>query len=338
MRPAVIILGVVLILFALAEPAVGQDTRIGIIDFYGLRDVSESQGREALKIVEGDPVPDLVTEAEHRLKALPGVLAARVSRICCTGGRTILFVGIEEQGRPALQFRSAPQGSIRLSDDVVQAGGDFDKAIHLAALRGDAGEDDSNGHALMHDPTARAIQERFVVYAARDLRRLRQVLRHSAAEGHRALAAEVLGYAPDKQDVVEDLVYGMRDPSEEVRNNSMRALGIISQYGSRWPELKIRVPTKPFIRLLNSLVWTDRNKASFSLMELTSNRDSSLLKSLRKRAVRSLIEMARWKSAGHAYPAFCLLGRIGGLPEDQIHAAWSRSDREEVIDAALKRP
>lgn len=189
----------------------------------------------------------------------------------------------------------------------------------------------------MHDATGRAIQERFVTYA-RDLGRLRQVLRQSADEQHRALAANVLGYASDKQAVVGDLVYGMGDPSDEVRNNSMRALGIIGQFGSRSPELKIHVPTKPFIRLLNSLVWTDRNKAAYALMELTGSRDAALLKSLRKQALRSLIEMARWKSDGHAYPAFCLLGRISSWSEDQIHAAWSRGDREAVIEAALEQP
>jgi len=206
MRPAVITLGVVLISFVLVGPAAAQDPRIGIIDFYGLHQVSESQAREVLKIAEGDLVPESVTQAEHRLAALPGVLRARVSRICCANGRTILFVGIEEQGSPALRFRSAPHGSIRLPDDVVQAGHHLDKAAHLAILRGNAGEDDSKGHALMHDPTGRAIQENFISFAARDLNRLREVLRHSAVPEHRALTAEVLGYARDKRDVVECLV------------------------------------------------------------------------------------------------------------------------------------
>jgi len=34
----------------------------------------------------------------------------------------------------------------------------------------------TQGHALLHDPAARAIQERFVGYAARDLKKLRTVL------------------------------------------------------------------------------------------------------------------------------------------------------------------
>jgi hypothetical protein len=43
------------------------------------------------------------------------------------------------------------------------------------------------------------------------------------------------------------------------------------------------------------------------------------------------------ESEGHAIAGLWLLGRIGGLSEDAIQAAWSRDDRETVIDAALKR-
>ena len=76
----------------------------------------------------------------------------------------------------------------------------------------------------------------------------------------------------------------------------MRALYIIAGFASRSPGLKIRVPTKPFIRLLNSPVWSDLNKTSLALMELSANRDPVLLTSIREQALPSLVEMARWKS------------------------------------------
>ena len=129
----------------------------------------------------------------------------------------------------------------------------------------------------------------------------------------------------------------MDDPDESVRNNATRALAVIAQLASGSPELKIRVPAKPFVSLLNSPVWTDRNKASMALMALSTSRDRELIASLREQALPSLIEMARWKSEGHAFAAFALLGRIGGLSEDAIHTLWSRGDREAVIDTALKR-
>ena len=45
----------------------------------------------------------------------------------------------------------------------------------------------------------------------------------------RALAAEVLAYAANKQSVVMDLVYAMRDPAGDVRNNATRALALTKQ-------------------------------------------------------------------------------------------------------------
>jgi hypothetical protein len=314
-----------------------QDLRVGIIDFYGLRHVSESQARDALKIVEGDWIPESVTEAEQRLAALPGVVSARVRRVCCNDGRALLYVGIEEQGSAVLRFRAVPRGQIRLPDDVVQAGDDLGKAGLQAILRGDSGEDHSQGHALMHDPASRAIQERFIAYAARDLKRLRDVLRHSNDVEHRALAAQVLGYAGDKRAVVADLVYGTGDPAEEVRNNSMRALWIIAKFAAQSPNLKIRVPTKPFIGLLNSPTWSDLNKTSLALMELSSNRDPRLLASIRAQAIKPLVEMARWKSEGHAMPALMILGRIAGWSDGDVQSALMRGERNAVIDAALMR-
>ena len=88
--------------------------------------------------------------------------------------------------------------------------------------------------------------------------------------------------------------------------------------------------------MLNSPVWTDRNKASFALEELSTSRNAELLATVRARALPALAEMARWKSDGHAGAAFFLIGRIGGLSEDEIKSAWERHDREAVIRAASK--
>jgi hypothetical protein len=67
---AIVTFNVALLLCLGAMPARTQDLRdlrIGIIDFHGLRQVSESRARDALGIVEGDRVPNLVAEAEQRL-------------------------------------------------------------------------------------------------------------------------------------------------------------------------------------------------------------------------------------------------------------------------------
>jgi hypothetical protein len=83
-------------------------------------------------------------------------------------------------------------------------------------------------------------------------------------------------------------------------------------------------------------IWTDRNKASFAIEELSTSGDPALLTLLRERALAPLVEMARWKSAGHAGAAFFTLGRIAGLDDDAIEAAWKRGDREAIIQAVQK--
>lgn len=312
-----------------------QAPPVGVVDFYGLHRVSAQQARDALGIAPGDTLSALLlATATVRVGALPGVVNARLEPVCCEDGRTILYVGLEEEGAPVLQFRSAPTGTVRLPDDVLNAGEAFGAAFDSALAHQDFAEDDTAGHQLMHYPPARAVEEGFMTLAARHANRLRDVLRHSSDADQRALAVQILAYAADKRAVIGDLVYGMNDPDAIVRNNAMRALALIAGLGQRRPELHLIVPFAPFVDLLNSPIWTDRNKASFALFALTAARDSTLLTLLRQRALPALVEMARWKVPGHAGAAWVILGRLGGMSEQEIQDAWSRGDRERFLHAA----
>jgi hypothetical protein len=314
--------------------------QIGIIDFYGLRTVPAIEARQALTFKEGDTVaPDdeRLEESERLLSALPGVEHAHARIVCCAAGRAIVFVGVEEKGQAIMRFRAAPHGTVRLSADVVEAGDEFSSAFMAAIEHGDFGEDRSRGHSLNHDPATRAIQERFISYANRDRPNLRRVLRDSSDSTQRALAAQVLGYVTDKQGVVGDLVDAMSDPSENVRNNAMRALLVFAEAAPTPARPVTRVPYQPFIAFLNSPVWSDRNKAAGALAELSKGGNRQLLSTLVREAIPSLVEMARWKSKDHAEDAFMILGRIAGLSDEKIRAVWDRGERETVIGAALNR-
>jgi hypothetical protein len=321
-----------------------EEFQIGIIDFYGRHRVTEEEVRQALTFKEGDTIslagdepPALFVASESRLGALPAIVRAHTNFVCCDAGRAIIYVGIEEKGQATLHFRSAPRGNVRLPADILQAGHEFSQAFAAAMQRGDNVEDDSQGHSLAHDPATRAVQERFVGYATRNLIDLRRVLHESSDATQRSLAAQILGYVTNKQNIVEDLVYGMSDPSDEVRNNAMRALAVFANVPSTGARPMVRVPYEPFIRLLNSLAWTDRNKASWALMGLSERRDPALLRKLRGEAMAALIEIAHWKSEGHAFPALMLLGRIAGQSDDATQAALTRGERESIIVEALKR-
>jgi hypothetical protein len=99
----------------------------------------------------------------------------------------------------------------------------------------------------------------------------------------------------------------------------------------------VRVSLAWFIDMFDSLAWSDRMEAARALEALTRERDTFALSRLRTRALGAVVEMARWKTPQHARPAFLLVGRLAGLEEENIEAAWMRGDRETVIAAANRR-
>ena len=308
---------------------------VGTIDFYGLRTVSEKQIREKLKIKEGDEMLKSKAESEEiekRLRALPNVEEAKINAVCCTNdGKTMLYVGIREKGAPKIEFRAAPNGEIRLTNEIIKIGKEFEAAHQKAVLKGDVAEDRDEGHSLMKNAEARAIQQKFIPIANQNLKLLRQVLRESSDAEHRAIAAEVIAYYKDKGEIIPDLAIAVKDADGSVRNNAMRALGLIAGYAQAQTEKKLKIEYEPFIEMLNSLEWSDRNKSALVLEELTQKRDAGLLKLLREKALPSLVEMARWKNDGHAGTSFIILGRIGGFSDDEIIQALIRGKREDLI-------
>ena len=267
---------------------------------------------------------------------LPGVTKAHADVVCCTDGLPVVFIGIEEKNAPVLHVRPAPIGSIRLPPDILRTGAEFEELWTKAVSSGHSEEDDSEGHMLLLEAAARPTEDRMMAIADSDLTLLRNVLRESSDSHHRALAAQLLGYQRNMQSVVPDLVYAMKDPSPDVRNNAMRALGVFKRATKVPPP---RVPYEPFIALLDSPVWSDRNKASLILMELAATRDPQLLAMLRGEALPVLLEMARWSDRSHAWFAFCILGNLAGIDEQQVSDDfWVRNDRDRVIKAAMLRP
>jgi hypothetical protein len=313
---------------------------VGTIDFYGLRTISESQVRAQLQIKEGDAAPKSKAEAkeiEKRIVSLPNLVEAQISPVCCdNNGKTMLYVGVREKGIPALTFRPTPKGTFILTVEMIKVSKEFSEAHQNAILKGDVAEDRSAGHSLMKNAEARAIQEKFIPIANRNLNLLRRVLRESADAEHRALAVEVIAYYRDKSVIITDLVYAMKDSNSTVRNNAMRALGLIAGYAAAHPEKNLKIPFSPFVEMLNSIEWTDRNKSSLALAEITEKRNPQLLGLLRRKAIPSLIEMARWKNEGHAQMPLIILARAAGFSEDEIGQAIMNGKREELIARAEK--
>ena len=314
-----------------------QAPRIGSVEFYGLRKVSEERVGRALGLKPGDPLSHSKTELEDALERIPGVVQARLEAVCCEGGNAVLFVGIEERGAPHFAFRSPPAGDAVLPQEIVSAYRGFLTAVANAARKGNAAEDLTQGHSRMADPDARAYQDRFLAYARDRTAELRSVLRDSAEEEQRAIAAAVMGYAPNKNAAIDDLQFAMQDPDESVRANAMRALGAIAVLAIEKPDLGLKISPTWFIEMLNSVVLSDRVRAAAALVTLTEKDGGAALEQIRERALDSVVEMARWKSLREALPAFILAGRMAGFSEPQIHEMWSNGERQPVLEKVMRK-
>lgn len=324
-----------LLIGVLAAPLLtAQAPRIGNIEFYGVHKLSEQRLLHTVRLKSGDPLPHSKGDLEDELEKVSGVVLARVEAVCCDSGSATLFIGIEEKGAPHLEFRTPPTGDTALPAEVVEHYRKYLDAVREAAGRGSTAEDLTNGHSLMADPAARELQTRFADFAGAHLSQLREVLRDSAEDDQRATAAAIIGYAPNKKQVVDDLEYAMQDPDEAVRSNALRALNAIAVLARLQPDLGIRVSPTWFIEMLNSIVLSDRTRAATALVTLTEQ-NAAALEQIRERALDSAVEMAQWKELRYALPAFILTGRLAGMNEPEIQKAWTSGRRQEVIGIAL---
>jgi hypothetical protein len=312
--------------------------RIGLIEIYGDHKVSENKIRAALAAKVGDPLPSR-EDAEARIDKVAGVLVSRVEAACCSGRGMILYVGVEERDSPHVEYHDSPTGDVTLPAGLFDG---YRKLLDNAAASirgGNADQDLTNGYSLMADPESRELQLSFLPAVEQNLALVDQVLRQSADSEQRAAAAYLLQYAPrgphTNKFIVDALQYALRDREDEVRENAVRALQAVAVGAKLHPDQQIHIQPTWFIELMNSVVWTDRHDATLALVNLTEARDPETLALLRDRALSSVVEMARWHDLQHALPAFILAGRLAGLDEQQIKAAWVGEDRESVLKQAL---
>jgi len=314
---------------------------IEIIDTFGLRTITEEELRAHLPYEEGDPIPESgpgslqdKNALADRVAAGLGVIAVDISYVCC-GDRGLLavYVGVQEAPVPGIDALPAPKGEIRLPQVIVETYEEAMATLSDLLRSGDGGgETHDDGHALSENARLRVIQERFIELAAEHESVLRRVLRESSDAGHRVAAAHVLGYANDKQMVARELERAAFDAHEGVRNNAVRALGVIAEFSNANPDLNIEVDLERFIPFLNSGTWTDRNKALFLLGAGAESGNPELLGEIERQGLDSLIEMCRWKRAGHALMACQLLLRLPGVWEEGL----TLDDKDRILASALE--
>lgn len=310
--------------------------RIGVLDFYGLRKVPQAKVRQVLGVHEGDPLPASKGDTEGRMDNIPGVIESHLEAVCCDAGKMILYVGIEEKGAHRFETREPPDGDATLPTDVTNTYKRFLSASELGSRYGQNKEDLTHGYALSQNPETREVQEEFPALVDRYLPDLRHVLRDSSDEEQRAMAVYVMAYDHHTEDALSDVQFALKDDDPGVRLNAVHALKALAVYSQLNPKAGLKIEPTWLIEMLNSLSWQDRTQALAVLEIVTAKADQDTLDEIRDRALDSLVEMARWKTLAHALPAYLLLGRVAGMADAQVQAAWTSGDRESVIQTAME--
>jgi hypothetical protein len=312
-------LGKLCVALLLASAAYGRN-RIGDIEFFGYTDFAKpSQLRKELPVQVGDAITrQTIQRIREAIMGATGRAPTDVALICCDAhGNSTVFIGLPGPTTASLPYYPAPKGNVRLPGSAQSLYDRWMQAFVAAVKKGGtaAQEDDSRGYALTDDPATRALELQMRKYALRHENELLGVLKDSSSSEQRAAAAEMLGYGRQSPRQITALVRATRDPDDGVRNNATRALGVLASSSLR---AAAEIPAGNFIEMMKSGIWTDRNKASLVLWQLTKSRNPALLAQLRAQALPPLVEMAKWHDEGHAFPARIILGRVAGIPEEQL--------------------
>ena len=323
---------------AIAPQNQGETIQIGSIDYFGYAgiDLKKIEGR--LPIKTGDRITEDAFERDRKsisdlVKEIAGKPGTDVEAVCCDqSGRLMVYIGLSGSSSRPIVLNPSPQGKDQLGADALDLYRRYGAAQQDAVKRGVASEDDSLGYALSADPAARNVELAIREYAVSHTDLIQRALRNSSSIEQRQVSSCFLGYAERSADQIKLLTFATRDQDSLVRNNATRDLWVLASAKNPGG---VGVSPTPFIDLLFSSQWTDRNKSSLVLMQLTQQRDPELLRTLRDQAIEPLLEGARWTNPGHSLPfLFIILGRIEGIPEDRLKKLAATGDKTEVIQAA----
>jgi hypothetical protein len=301
-----------LFIFATSLPA---NDRIGIIDFFGYKGYDIARLRTAIPYRVGDPLlvtpENLETIADVRQGINYGVQAVThhpatdVAMVCCdVHGDWEIYIGIDGRSIRTIRRNREPKGPARLPAEPLQLYAQYMTEWPRVVQAKLGRDDESNGYALSPDPKLRVIEVSMRQYALAHEDLFRHVLASSSDSHHRLVAATFTGYARQSPQQISALVAAIRDADDAVRNNAIRALGVLVS------ARKISLPATGFIEMLSSGTWSDRNKALMVLLPLTEPRDARLLARLRANSLEALTEMSHWQCPDHSAGARELLSRI----------------------------
>ena len=330
---------IIIALLAGSVLAQEQHKNIGAIEFFGSYGLDLQRIKTQLPTKEGDELPPseegmraTMEKINESIKQTTGRAGTDVEIVCCDiKGQSMIFIGLPGTNIRPLTLNPVPPGDARLSPAITSLYKQIMEAWQDAVLKG-AGSDQSKGYPMSTHPVLRSKQLKAREIALRNGPLLRRVLANASDPKERTTAAYFVGYTKQSQMQIDALVHASRDVDEGVRNNAVRALGVLAGSSSL---IANQIPADGFIDMVNSGSWTDRNKAGYVLEALSASRNPKVMDHLRGRALDSLLEMARWRSSGHAHSALLLLGRIAGIEEERLSKLIAAGQVDQIIKALM---
>ena len=309
---------------------------IGEINYFGYGGLPLQSIRAAVPWHSGDTLTFATftrKPVEVGIQSVLGKAPTDVNVTCCDDSKKLeIFIGLPGSTSHVVPTRPAPSRNIHLDPEGMRLYEKASEFLVQAVARGTAGEDDSQGYMLSKDSALKTANLEMRSYAVNREAQLKHVLATASDPKDRRAAAALLGYAKSSDTQAEALSQAITDPDDEVRNNAIRALSVLSA-SNTYKHPKINV--EPLIELLYSGSWTDRNKASLLLLRMTENRDPEVLNALRQRALAPLVEGASWTDVpGHSTPFLLVLGRVGGIPDQKLEDLIKSGNKDAIIATA----
>jgi hypothetical protein len=309
--------------------------QVGQINYFGYGGIDLAPIRAQLPLRVGDTIT-FATFDESAIKSFLARAAGHpptdIDIVCCDDAkRLLIYIGLAGSSSRPVPTTSSPRGPQHLAATALKLYDRQMSALESAVRRGVAAEDDSKGYALNIDPALRQIELSIHTYAMTREAEFERVLRNAADPHQRLVASEFLGYVPRSSTQIKALAEAVNDSDGEVRNNAVRALSVLAGARNARP---LSIDPQPFIALLFSGKWSDRNKGSLLLARLTEGRDPGLLAALRKEALPPLDEGSAWSDSGHAGAFLMILGRIADIPEDKLQQMIAGGNSAAIIAAA----
>ena len=301
---------------------VAEKIKVTGVYFYGYDGLDLDKIRTAIPLKAGDEIDNRnwFTFRKTIAKSVKNVLGKESSdeALIGTDKTHIVFIGLPgKSNTPNVSYLALPKKRIAAPASIRKL---YEQCMDAVRDKVASGSQKDQERYL-------ELQSKIKKEAQKDPDILLRSLENSSDGLDRMAAAHALGLIVSKQEQINALVKASNDSQQVVRNNAIRALGALLDEQN---EMAKKIPPSFFINMLNSPIWTDRNKGIYVMVGLTEDRDPTTLKELRTLALPSLKEMCDWPPS-YSYSALLLLGRIANIPEPMLESMAEKGQTTEIL-------